>query len=367
MTQRTNKTTNDLMASTAVQASSKNDMKKEDVALTPAQEKELEVCAERLGALGRKSTEQAFAYGEELARAQAILPAKKFGKWLTANSGIGTKTAKNYTRVYKELAPYRDRLVKAAVAPSVMFALLAADDTAIETVLGAFENGERPTVETIKAMVVSEAEPQTSAVDLLDMPGRAACLKIAEQRAKSNIAQFYDLLEKVLPPVEEAVAKFAAGKNVAMSPLAKLIEFDCRHAHDLFELTLAPLYINPRYENMNWRSTVFGETSAWGRVQIALDKLGGFDSWPKKTEFRTWVVDEVYPLLKFVLRGDALEKASAPDQSLDDEAQNILNREMQRDLTKTRARLDAPKTNADNIVELAQRQKTRNVISTAEA
>lgn len=153
-----------------------NDMSAGEAALTREQEEVLAGCAERLAALGRRSAVQTFEYGEVLAKAQAILPPKAFGKWLEPNCGIGTKAAKNYTRVYNELAPYRARLEKNAFSATAMFALLGAQPEQIEAVLDASDAGQRLTVQTIKELVGGRFKSEEPAeIDLLNLPGRAGC------------------------------------------------------------------------------------------------------------------------------------------------------------------------------------------------
>jgi hypothetical protein len=336
---------------------SKSDLAVDEATLTPEQEQELAEVTERIVALGRRSTAQTYEYGEELAKAQAILPPKKFGKWLKANCGITTKTAKNYTRVYKELAEHRVRLEKAAAAPAAMFALFGATDDAIENVLSAYEKGERPTVAAIKEMVGGAGKAETLEVDILNMPGRAGCLKIAEQRMKSNIALFFDLLAKILIPVEKAAVKFESGVRVIKADLIAAIEIDCRHANDVFGLTLAPLFMNFIDPRFNWRSSDCEPMSAWGRLQRALLTAGGRDSWPTGEAFKPWIVEEVYPLLKFAVRGEPLDIEHTSDGAK--EAADIRAQEEARDLKATRMRFDdAPGLQPDNVVVLASRQKT---------
>lgn len=316
MAQRKNTKTEALKASTAIEVVSQSDIPIAEVVLTPEQEKELADCAERLVALGRRTTAQTYEYGEQLSKAQALLPPKKFGQWLDAHCGIKTKTAKNYTRVFHELAAYRVRLEKAAAAPAAMFALLGATDDAIENVLAVYEDGKRPTVAQIKEMVSGAGKLETPEVNVLDMPGRAGCLKVAEQRLKSNIALFYDLLSKILEAIEVAAQKFDAGVRVIKSDLVVAVELDARHAHDLFSLTLAPVFVHSRDDWANWRSTSYGQDSAWGRLQRVLSNMGGKDSWPTGPAFKAWIVDDAYPLLKFAVRGEALPSSGEMDNSV---------------------------------------------------
>ena len=345
----------EVLAAVPAAARIRKTAKAEEVALTREQEAELSGCAERIVALGRRSTSQAFEYGAELSNVQAILPAKRFGAWLKAHAGMSTKSARNYTRVYNELAWYRDRMEAAALAPTAMFALLGADDADIEDVLETLERGEHLTIDRIKDMVSSKGTPKSTSVNPLDMPGRAGCLKLAEQRMKTHIDLFYGLLTKVLTHVESAVETFASGKNVAKTKLAELIEIDCRHANDLFELTLAPLFTDTYDERMNWKTTQYGTSSGWGRFQKALHKLGGSASWPDRQAFRPWIVDEVYPLLKFVVRGEPLTDGSEMSpEDIEAEARAIRAREERRALNNTRILLSPPPSDAEHMITMAR-------------
>jgi hypothetical protein len=351
MTQRMKNTTNTLLASAAAGV-----VAAETEVLTPEQEQELAACALRIGALGRRSTAQTFEYGAELAKVQAILPAKRFGAWLKVHVGFSTKSAKNYTRVHHELAWYRERMEAAALPSAAMFALLGADEADIEEVLETIESGEYLTVAKIKTMVAGEAAQKPAAIDPLNMPGRTGCLKVAEKRMKDQIDLFYGLLTRVLVHVESAVETFASGKNVAKTSLAEKIEIDCRHANDLFGLTLAPIYINESYVRLNWKASEYGVSSAWGRLQRALRKLGGSAEWPERQAFRPWVVDEVYPLLKFVVRGEPLaDGVETSPEEIEAEARAIRAKELQRDLDKTRVMIDLPSGHTENVVDMTSR------------
>lgn len=364
MAQRKNTKTEALNASTAIEVVSQSDIPIAEVVLTPEQEKELADCAERLVALGRRTTAQTYEYGEQLSKAQALLPPKKFGQWLDAHCGIKTKTAKNYTRVFHELAAYRVRLEKAAAVPAAMFALLGATDDAIENVLAVYEDGKRPTVAEVKEMVGGAGKVETPEVNVLDMPGRAGCLKVGQARMRANIDAFYDLLAKVFPYVKEAAEKIAAGQRVGKAELGVMIELESRHAHDLFQLTLAP-FVEGYDLRSAWRPTSLDKATAWGKVQKVLLRLGNDDDWPTRGEFKTWIVEEVYPALKFAVLGEALPSnalSTGPAEAAvtpDDVAGEIDN------LETSLVPMDAPSLQPDNVVALAPRQKVKQKNATA--
>jgi hypothetical protein len=348
-------------ASMVMRKVSKSDIPADEAPLTPEQERELAEVTDRVAALGRRSTAQAYEYGEELAKAQAILPPKKFGKWLAANCGISTKAAKNYTRVYKELAGYQDRLEKAAVAPTAMFALLGAEDKAIEAVLDAFENGERPTAAKVKLMTGTAEKNKKSEMNVLDMPGRAGCLKVGEARLRANVDMFYKLLSNVFPHVEAAAEKFSTGQRVIKADLAAAVELDSRHACDLFQLTLAP-FIEGYDAWTSWKPTSIEGSTAWSRVQRVLYTLGSEGNWPTREAFKAWIVDEVYPAMKFVIRGEAMETATgsvAPDEMAAEDGDEVTNEVDASAIT--RIQLEAPALQADNVVALAPRLTTKAV------
>ena len=330
--------------------------KEPEKVLTPEEEGMLQDSATRLMAIGRRSTEQAFDYGLELAKVQAILPAKRFGSWLKANVGISTKSAKNYTRVHFELASFRDRMENLALAPSAMFALLGADELAIDDVLEAMEGGQRLTVEQIKAMIGGKSIVTREPLKALDMPGRAGCMKVAQDRLKTHINLFYGLLDNILVHVEQAVTDIREAKRLIKKDLLEAVAWDCRHASDVFELTLAPIYIDELDPRRNWKTTKMGKGSAWGRLQKALHELGSADSWRKDAAFQPWLVDEIYPLLKFAVRGEALldkQAMSAEDIFVEPDAIEEEPEFISR--TTSRLRVRPRELRIDNVVRLTPR------------
>lgn len=276
-----------------------------DATVTEDQESELVEVADQIKAAGRLNTTQAFHLGAQLARAQSILPSKRFGRWLKEKCGYSTKWAKNYTNVHAHLTPYRERMESAAVAPTLMFVMATIEDKSrVETILATIERGERVTVAKAKAIAAfSEDGPRS--IEPLEMPGREGCRKIADQRLKANMSIFYELLERVFVEVEDAAKKFAEGKRVVKADLAAAIEYPSRHAHDLFALTVAPHYV-AKEEYLNWTPSSIDKFTPWGRFQKVIRGLGKKDTWPVHEEFRHWIVDEVHPLLRFALFGEAL-------------------------------------------------------------
>ncbi|MDP2118537.1 MAG: hypothetical protein Q8K28_01400 [Hoeflea sp.] len=102
--------------------------------LSPTQMVELAEVKEGLCSIGRRTTEAALELGGYLVRGKVILPEKTFAKWVKEVCGFTPRTARNYIGVAERLGPFRDRLVAAGVVPTVMFALVGAEDDAIDKV-----------------------------------------------------------------------------------------------------------------------------------------------------------------------------------------------------------------------------------------
>jgi hypothetical protein len=314
MAQRKNTKKEALEASTAIKVVSQKDIALAEVPLTPEQEKELANCAERLVALGRKTTAQAFEYGEQLSKAQALVPPKKFGQWLDAHCGIKTKSAKNYTRVFHELAAYRPRLEMAAAAPAAMFALLGATEDAIETVLSTYEKGERPTVFQIKEMVSGADAAETDGSRTMEIGGHKGLTELAAQKAKSDTSLFMSLARSILADVQDAIEVTRTGKRVTKEGLADKIEYKARHAHDVLEVLIAPLDTEMQQSFQNWRPGRLPEHTAWGVVQRTFFQMGMKGDWPAKDDFAAWLSTKVHPVLRFVVNTEALPAELIPSE-----------------------------------------------------
>lgn len=57
---------------------------------------------------------------------------------------------------------------------------------------------------------------------------------------------------------------------------------------------------------MNWRSAKLPDGTVWRKVQDLLHRMGGADDWAKGRAFVPWLQDEVVPLLRFVVHGEAI-------------------------------------------------------------
>ncbi|MBY2964315.1 hypothetical protein HF251_16730 [Rhizobium leguminosarum] len=274
--------------------------------ISPEQEGELKALGEGIRSLGRRTTEQALELGGYLARAKSILPERAFGAWVKAICKFTSKTARNYVAVYEKLSDYRERLLAASVAPTMLFALAYADKEKVESVLMAIEAGEQLTVAQVKATVGVEAKRKVATTDdALNIGGLAGLRKAAELKTTQDVAQFHGLMSVVLKRVEKAMEPIAKGRAVKKGMLQEAIVYDCRHAHDLLNSIAAPMKAE-MVAHVNWRPARLPEGSAWRKVQALLHRMGGVDGWPDRTEFVGWLQDEVIPVLRFVVHGEAL-------------------------------------------------------------
>ncbi|CDZ72583.1 Hypothetical protein NGAL_HAMBI2610_42080 [Neorhizobium galegae bv. orientalis] len=290
-----------------------------DDEISPEQQGELKVLGEGIRSLGRRSTEEAMELGGYLSRAKAILPERQLGAWVKAICKFTPKTARNYIAVYENLSAYQDRLVEAAVAPTTLFVLAYAKERDVEQVLSAFEAGEQLTVTQVKAMVGATVTKKVAlSDDLMNVPGLAGLRKVAQLKVEQDAARFVGLTTAVLTRVEKALEPLAEKKAVVKKTLQDKVMLDCRHAHDLLNSVCAPLQPDVT-AYMNWRAVKLPEGTAWRKVQDLLRLMGGA-TWPERAEFVPWLQDEVVPLLRFVVHGEALAGEGVAHQSEIDDA-----------------------------------------------
>lgn len=279
---------------------------KPGLTLSRAQQDELKWLRDAFQSLGRRTTEQAYDVGDYLSRAKSILPEKALGAWIKAVCKFTPKTGRNYIAVHTNLMDYKERLVSAAVAPTVLFVLAYAERSDVEPVIAAIEAGEQLTVAQVKAMVgVAPKKRVASSDEALNVGGIAGLRKAAELKTSQDMAQFHGLMAAVLKRVEVAMEPLAKGRAVKKGQLQDAIIYDCRHAHDLLNSIAAPMKAE-MVQSMNWRPARLPEGSAWRKVQVLLHRMGGADDWPERTGFVDWLRGEVVPLLRFVVYGEAL-------------------------------------------------------------
>lgn len=306
--------------SAAVRLSSRRLASMNDAALTHEQETELADCAKRILALGRKSTSQAFEYGRELARAQALLPPKRFGSWLKANCGMSTKSAKNYTRVHKELTAHRHRLEKTGMAPTMMFALLGVDDNAIGEVLDIAEKGERLTVREVKALVSANKTISEKEYPPIEVGGVRGLARRAEIKMKADQVRFLSAAGRLLAKVEEMVKAKLEGRNIASGTKVTEIVEDARQAHEVLQSLIGPAVVDGHDGDRSWLLRPSSDGITWDIVQRTVHRLSVSDTFISEELLTIWLMTEAYPALIFAIRGEAnpQTKANRSDNDAED-------------------------------------------------
>lgn len=276
---------------------------------------ELAKLGQDICSIGRRSTAQAIQLGRLLSRAKALLPEKAFGAWVKSTCGFTPRSARNYVAVCQQLDFYHERLEAAAVPPTVLFAILGANDKDVENVLAAFENGEKPTVAKVRQMIGTLPSKKVEAG--LTLGGLAGLRQAADAKLKTDIARFNELTTEVLARVEKALEPLEKGRAVRKGALQEAVTYHCRHAHDLFNSIAAPLR-PATVAGVNWLPAKLPVETPWARVQALLYQMGSVEAWPGRAEFPAWLQEEVIPLLRFVVHGECLDGEAGKEEAAED-------------------------------------------------
>ena len=302
-----NQTRNDKSMQTRKQPEAAKSAKKPPVMqVAPEHQPLLDEVCDAVQSVRRRTAAEAFMLGYQFSRAKDVLPEKMLGRWISTTCGYTPRQGRNYIAIHEHLAEYRERLEAAAVMPTVMFVLASAEPEKIEEVLRLTEGGERLTVAQVKQRVKDDIAPTQE--KQADVGGMAGLRRAAEAKLKADIALFGTLTKQALKEVEAAAEKISKGKNVAKNGLAAKIEVDCRQAHDLLSSAIAPMHSGFN-ERGNLRPGDVEGSTAWKKAQRLLYRLGDSPRWPGRTEFPAWLVNDVLPMLRFVVHGEPMRAA----------------------------------------------------------
>jgi hypothetical protein len=280
--------------------------------IAPEPESALRRAAEKIVALNKKSGAHAFDLGCTFAEAKPLVPEKAFGKWLRTFSDYTVRSVWNYISIHERLQDYREQLLSHAVMPTVMFELAKGEPAQIEMVIAKMADGERIRVKDVREMLGRKPKNKSD-VAKFDTAGVAGLRKAAAAKTDEDIARFQELMVIILKEIEAALEPLAMKKSVKKGELSKSVHLHCRHAHDLLNSVAAPL-VPDATSYMNWRSAKLPDGSVWRKVQDLLHRMGGEDQWAKGKAFVPWLQDEVVPLFRFVVHGEAV----AGDPYVDD-------------------------------------------------
>ncbi|WP_426129724.1 hypothetical protein [Pararhizobium sp. PWRC1-1] len=269
----------------------------------------LQRAADKIIALNKRSGAHAFDLGCTFAEAKPLVPEKAFGKWLATFSDYTVRSAWNYISIHERLQNYREQLLAHAVMPTVMFELAKGEPEQIEAVITRMADGERIRVKDAREMLGRKPKVKSD-LATFDTAGVAGLRKVAAAKTDTDVARFQKMLEIVLNEVELALEPLAKKKPVVKKPLQDKVVLPCRHAHDLLNSIGAPLQPDAT-TYMNWRAAKLPEGTVWRNVQDLLHRMGGADDWAKGRAFVPWLQNEVVPLLRFVVHGEAVAEIAA--------------------------------------------------------
>ena len=275
----------------------------------PEAKSALQSAVDKIVALNKTSGAHAFAIGSAFAEAKPLVPEKGFGKWLATFSDYTVRSAWNYISIHERLQEYREQLLSHAVMPTVMFELAKGEPAQIEMVIGKMADGERIRVKDVREMLGRKPKSKSD-VATFDTAGVAGLRRAAAAKTDEDIARFQELMAITLKEVEEAMEPLALNKAVKKGVLSKNVHLHCRHAHDLLNSIAAPL-VPDATSYMNWHSAKLPDGSVWRKVQDLLLRMGGEEQWAKGPAFVPWLQDEVVPLFRFVVHGEAVAKTNA--------------------------------------------------------
>lgn len=266
---------------------------------------QLETSAAHIFDLGRRTTEQTFELGDHLAQAADLLADGRFDKWVKMRCGLAPRSARNYTAVFRNLAPYRDELVDLSVGATVLFHLSSATDNQVKAAISFAEENGRLQVADVKAILAGGEEggdkPETG--DQFRVGGVGGLKALIAIKIREGLKAFIAHVVAICQAIEAALAK----SRVIKEALAKEIQDIARVARQ--ELESLALFVEPELDwGRNTKPTKFPKKTGWAEVNDTLYTLGGVDSWPKSKEMRDWLALHVLPVL-----GWAVSKERAPE------------------------------------------------------
>ncbi|MER9371071.1 hypothetical protein [Mesorhizobium sp. M0491] len=263
-----------------------------ELGLQPAELEIVKRCESELAKLGRRTAEQTFDAGEQLAIAAKLIPKRTFGKWVASVSGYTRQHAYSFIKISAVLKAHRARLVQARVPASVM-GKLANSPNHVHRVLAEFEAGRQLTVKQVEAMIGGGENEEP--IDLPNVGGIAGLRANAQAKLKLGISEIARNIAEIIGHIETALAPAIDGKRVLKGRLADRIERLARIAR--LQLENVALFVELNPNNAAASQVVrFPERSKWREVVEVLWVLGGRDSWPR-VELAPWLSGSVLPLL----------------------------------------------------------------------
>jgi len=255
-------------------------------------------CEAELAKLGRRTTEETFEFGEQLAIAAELIPERTFGKWAVSASRYTRQHVSSLIKIAIVLKDHKARLIQARV-PATIMGKLAASPGHLPQVLAEFEGGHPLTGTQVDAIIGGEKDVPAS--DLPNAGGIAGLRANAQAKLKLGISEFARNVAEIMGCIETALVPALEGKRVLKGQLADKIERLARLTRFQLENVVLFVELNPN-NSAAIQVLHFPEGSKWRGMEELLWVLGGRDSWPRD-ELATWLSADVLPLLAWSIEG----------------------------------------------------------------
>lgn len=269
--------------------------------------------------LGRRSTEQVFECGAVVAALHELTPDQEmFERLAKPVFGLSRKGAENYSRVHRNLQPFRERLVAGGVVATVLYHLAGAEPEKVEEALALHESGDKLTVSKVKAIVGLAGEPSGAKPDDGGTAGLRA--RIAEKTAM-GVALVMNNAAALLEQIQVALEPHRQGKRIVVKEAQRPFIHPARLLREQIEaLTWMALPAGKGYPDTVVHVKPLSRDDRWYELWQTLEELGGYESWPVAAEVGPWLADTVVPQLEWLL-GARAAKANAVVQKMAREAE----------------------------------------------
>ncbi len=256
----------------------------------------------------RRDAAQTFAFGDDLVFVQQQMRGEDvFADFASETYGYDTKYIVKFMRISIELAADRYRCIANSMSSTQLIEMLPRTPQERDEILTKLEQGQKVTAAQIKNWGKEEAP-----VNPLVQSGRKGLMAVGQSNLKSGVSAFTMLVGKVLARIlSELEPEKGKAKAIQKGKLSQDVRADARTAVGHLERVACGLKTNS-----------FGDTepadlpdgSGWRKVKDVVSVLGRPDNeWPKRSELRSWLTDEVVPTLRWALGDDeAIEAEVRP-------------------------------------------------------
>ncbi len=244
----------------------------------------------------RRSTEEAFEFGERLEKIALLLPEGTLEKWAVQCCGYAARHTRAMRAVFRNLKAYKPILVALAVGPTVLGKMSAATPEQVEQIIEFASTRDRLRVQDVTAMLAGSKSDvdENPEVDPYDAGGIEGLKAIIAIKVRDGMKSFVGHLEEIRKHVKDALPK----NNIVKKRLVEKTALTARLAHRELESLAEFVTPNPRAAYVI-DSTRLPAGSHWAAVSALLYKMGSGTSWPDKAELRTWLKTDVVPTLEW--------------------------------------------------------------------